>query len=61
MTSTMISMTRESPSPRSKPFNMRTRFWDKNKVCPACRGYDLEKQWCGVCRKTGFVPKQTNP
>lgn len=27
------------------------------KTCPRCRGYDLEKQWCLVCNKTGFILK----
>lgn len=26
-------------------------------TCPRCRGYDLEKQWCLVCDKTGFILK----
>ena len=25
------------------------------KVCPVCRGYNLERQWCEHCNKTGFV------
>jgi len=23
--------------------------------CPKCRGYDLERRWCGVCDSRGVV------
>jgi hypothetical protein len=23
--------------------------------CPACRGYNLERQWCSVCDRKGYV------
>jgi len=26
-------------------------------VCPACRGYNVERQWCDVCKRTGYVEK----
>lgn len=25
------------------------------RTCPACRGYDLERQWCSVCDGRGRV------
>lgn len=30
--------------------------WD---ACPACRGYDLERQWCLVCGRQGLVERET--
>ncbi len=27
-------------------------------ACPACRGYDLERQWCEVCDHTGIVTQK---
>ena len=24
-------------------------------TCPKCRGYDLERQWCDHCNKSGFI------
>lgn len=29
--------------------------YDAYKPCPACRGYNLERQWCSVCDTRGFV------
>lgn len=25
------------------------------RCCPACRGYDLERQWCELCHGNGYV------
>lgn len=32
-------------------FSVRSPF----RSCPACRGYDLERQWCDVCKGYGYV------
>jgi len=26
-------------------------------TCPSCRGYNLESQWCDVCKRTGVIVK----
>lgn len=25
------------------------------RICPACRNYDLERQWCQRCNHTGYI------
>jgi len=27
-----------------------------DKLCPWCRGYSLEMQWCHVCKGAGYIP-----
>lgn len=35
---------------RSRMFRQR-----KYRVCPRCRGYDLERQWCDDCGAKGVI------
>lgn len=38
-------------NPLLKPLN------ETHRTCPACRGYDLEKQWCNKCNGSGLCKK----
>ncbi|WP_020208995.1 hypothetical protein [Gilvimarinus chinensis] len=39
-------------------------YGEKLATCPACRGYNLERQWCQHCNQSGAVwlnPNQGEP
>ena len=49
------------PPPCSAGLNERLNYWASFKVCPKCRGYELERSWCDHCGKSGVVRKSSLP
>lgn len=39
--------------------NAANSYWSRMRVCPACRGYNLERSWCDVCDRKGVIPKSS--
>lgn len=34
---------------------MAHHYRPRPRQCPACRGYELERQWCNVCKGYGVL------